>query len=220
MLCYFYPGKTPNPYMPEVSIISMKNNFCIACAGSKLIASGELREVAIATKKTMDSGNNSSILLFDDESQLVEIDFRGSMEEFKSKLEKTLTAITPKTNAVETKAEQQGPGRPKLGVVAREVTLMPRQWEWLGSQPGGASVTLRKLVEAARKANEGEDQKRRAREITYRFMSAMAGNEADFEEASRALFAKDKEKFDQLISPWGEDIKKHILMLSNASFHK
>lgn len=201
-------------------MISTKNNFCIAFAGSKLIASGELREVAIAAKKSIDAGNISSILLFDDESQLVEIDFRGSIEEFKSKLEKTLTAITPNSNTDETKTEQTGPGRPKLGVVAREVTLMPRQWEWLSSQPGGASVTLRKLVEGARKANEGEDQKRRAREITYRFMSAMAGNEAGFEEASRALFAKDKEKFDRLISPWGEDIRKHILMLSSVSFHE
>lgn len=201
-------------------MISTKNNFCIAFAGSKLIASGELWEVAIAAKKSIDAGNISSILLFDDESQLVEIDFRGSIEEFKSKLEKTLTAITPNSIADETKTEQTGPGRPKLGVVAREVTLMPRQWEWLSSQPGGASVTLRKLVEAARKANEGEDQKRRAREITYRFMSAMAGNEAGFEEASRALFAKDKEKFDRLISPWGEDIRKHILLLSSVSFHE
>lgn len=197
---------------------SAKDKFCIAFAGSKLIASGELRDVAIAAKKAIDAGDNSSILLFDDESKLVEIDFRGTMAEFKSKLEKTLAAQNSTTNIDESKAEHTGPGRPKLGVVAREVTLLPRQWEWLSSQPGGASVTLRRLVEAARKANQGEDQKRRAREITYRFMSAMAGNEPGFEEATRALFANDKEKFAAQRKSWPNDISSHIEVLASAAF--
>lgn len=201
-------------------MISAKNNFCIAFAGSKLIASGELKDVAVAAKRAIDSDANSTILLFDDESKLVEIDFRGTMAEFKSKLEKTLMPVIPTTNVDQSKSEHTGPGRPKLGVVAREVTLLPRQWQWLSSQPGGASVTLRKLVEAARKANQGEDQKRRAREITYRFMSAMAGNEPGFEEATRALFANDKEKFASEIENWPADVSAHINTLANDVFAK
>src|ERR1700739_3037247 len=48
-------------------------------------------------------------------------------------------------------AETARPGRPKLGVVAREVTLLPRHWDWLATQPGGGSVALRKLVGEARR---------------------------------------------------------------------
>ena len=84
---------------------------------------------------------------------------------------------------------------PKLGVVAREVTLLPRHWQWLGSQPGGASVAIRKLVEAARRANQEVDQRRQTQEAAYHFMSAMAGNLPNFEEASRALFANDRGRF-------------------------
>ncbi len=73
-------------------------------------------------------------------------------------------------------AEPRGRGRPKLGVVAREVTLLPRHWDWLNAQPGGASVALRKLVEQARRANGDADRARAAREAAYHFMSAMAGD--------------------------------------------
>lgn len=105
-------------------------------------------------------------------------------------------------------------GRPKLGVVAREVTLLPRHWDWLADQPGGASVALRKLVEEARRANGDRDRNRAARDAAYHFMSAMAGDLPDFEDASRALFAADRRKFGELIAPWPVDIRDHIIALA------
>ena len=111
-------------------------------------------------------------------------------------------------------AEPRGRGRPKLGVVAREVTLLPRHWEWLGAQPGGASVALRKLVDEARRANGDADRNRAARDAAYHFMSVMAGNLAGFEEASRALFADDRRRFVGLIAGWPDDIRDHVVKLA------
>ncbi|MEJ8853180.1 DUF2239 family protein [Variovorax robiniae] len=105
-------------------------------------------------------------------------------------------------------------GRPKLGVVAREVTLLPRHWDWLNRQPGGASVALRKLVEDARKVNAERDTVRASREATYRFMSAIAGHLPDFEEASRALFAGEQARFEALVAAWPQDVKTHLARLS------
>ncbi len=109
-------------------------------------------------------------------------------------------------------------GRPKLGVVAREVTLLPRHWEWLATQPGGASVALRKLVEDARRSNEGRDAARASREAAYRFMTEMAGDLPGFEEATRALFADDEARFESLVSPWPEDLKQYLAQLSAMSW--
>jgi hypothetical protein len=101
-------------------------------------------------------------------------------------------------------------------VVAREVTLLPRHWEWLNGQPGGASVALRKLVEQARRANGDADRQRAAREAAYHFMSAMAGNLPGFEEAARALFADDRRSFAARIAAWPADIRDHIVKLAYA----
>jgi uncharacterized protein len=102
--------------------------------------------------------------------------------------------------------------------VAREVTLLPRHWEWLATQPGGASVALRKLVEQARVANQGKDRQRRAQESAYRFLSAMAGNEAGFEEATRALFGGKAERFAAVIEGWPIDLREHVKKLAGAAF--
>ncbi len=91
-----------------------------------------------------------------------------------------------------------GPGRPKLGVVGREVTLLPRHWDWLSAQPGGASVTLRKLVEAARKQGQGEQKIRQTQDVAYRFMYAIAGDLPGFEEAARALYAWDLGRLEEI----------------------
>lgn len=112
----------------------------------------------------------------------------------------------------------RGVGRPKLGVVAREVTLLPRHWDWLGRQPGGASVALRKLVEDARHVHADRDTVRAAREATYRFMTAIAGDLPGFEEATRALFAGEEQRFGHLIEPWHADLRAHLKKLSAASW--
>ena len=115
-------------------------------------------------------------------SEPVEIDLRGTVDDVLARLGAAAGDAPP---------APRSPGRPKLGVVAREVTLLPRHWEWLASQPGGASVTLRKLVEAARKEQRRDDRRRAAQEATYRFALAMAGDEPGFEESMRALYAGD-----------------------------
>jgi hypothetical protein len=114
----------------------------------------------------------------------------------------------------------RGRGRPKLGVVAREITLLPRHWDWLNAQPGGASVALRKLVEEARHVNRGKDRRREAQESAYRFMSAMAGDEPGFEEASRALFAGNHETFKVAIRAWPADVRGHALHLAASAFQE
>jgi hypothetical protein len=185
---------------------------CTAFSGTTRIAAGELGGVALKAKAAADKGE--PVLIFDDAtSEPIELDFRGTGDDVLQRLAGAGPTETPPTAA-----EARGPGRPKLGVVAREVTLLPRHWEWLAAQPGGASVALRKLVEEARRANAGKDRIRQSQEAAYRFMSAMAGNRPGFEEATRALFAGDRNGFSCLIEPWPVDIRDHVGMLATAAF--
>ena len=178
---------------------------CTAFAGVRLIGTGSLGEVVGTTWKYLDGGGTEPVVIFDDEtSNTVEIDFRGSLEETLARLP-SAPADTPE--------RRPGPGRPKLGVVSREISLLPRHWEWLTTQPGGASVALRKLVEVARKENAGKDQARLRRDAAHRFMWAMAGDFEGFEEASRAFFAADYARFDQLIQAWPEGVRDHAKRL-------
>ena len=113
---------------------------------------------------------------------------------------------------------QRSVGRPRLGVVAREVTLLPRHWDWLNRQPGGASVALRRLVDEARHVHRERDALRAAREATYRCMTEMAGNLPGFEEATRALFAGDGTQFNLLIEPWPQDLRDYLQQLSASAW--
>jgi uncharacterized protein len=188
---------------------------CTAFKGSRRIASGELLEVARRTKEILDRGGVEPVLIFDDvTSEQVELDFRGTPEDVLERLAETRSeGEAASLAALPDRDVPRGPGRPKLGVIAREVTLLPRHWDWLNSQPGGASVALRKLVEEARRVNEGRDRVRRMQEAAYRFMSAMAGNLPDFEEATRALFASNQDRLHELIRTWPEDIQEHLIGL-------
>lgn len=181
---------------------------CTAFAGSRRIASGGLGEVALKIKEVIDGGEQAPVLIFDDATgEQVEVDVRGTAGDAADRF------AEPPSGGV-----SRGPGRPRLGVVAREVTLLPRHWDWLNGQPGGASVALRKLVEAARQANEGKDRARRSQEAAYRFMSALAGNLPGFEEAARALFAGARERFDEQVEPWPADIRDHAKSLAAVAF--
>lgn len=192
---------------------------CVVFEGMRRLASGELAEVALAAKRAFDRGGSAAILIFDDATGAqVDVDFSGSAEEVLKRLEaRGLLSAEPQPEAV---PSPRGPGRPRLGVVAHEVTLLPRHWEWLNEQSGGASVTLRKLVDAARHANEGKDRARRSREAAYRFISAMAGNLPDFEEAARALFAGDAARFDERIEPWPAGIRDLARKLAAEGLEK
>ena len=188
---------------------------CTAFQGTTRIASGPLAVVAAKVKTVMDDGEPSSVLIFDDvTSEPVEVDFRGSVDDVVKRIAgRSGGSLPPQPDQ-----QARGPGRPKLGVVAREVTLLPRHWEWLAHQPGGASVALRKLVEEARRANSGKDRLRDAQASAYRFISALAGNEPGFEEAARALFSGNGTRFSEATSAWPPDIRDHAMKLAAAVF--
>jgi hypothetical protein len=191
----------------------------IAFAGAHRIASGQLALVALKAKELIDRNDSAAILIFDDiTSEQVEIDFRGSAEQVLQRLSATETSASKAQETAASEQTARGPGRPKLGVIGREVTLLPRHWDWLNQQSGGASVALRKLVEEAKRRSEERDQKRRAQESAYRFMSAMAGNQANFEEATRAFFAGDQPRFEELSEPWQIDIRDHARTLAARAF--
>jgi hypothetical protein len=175
-----------------------------AFLGPRRVAEGPLPDVARVAAGLNPHGNEP-LLVFDGEGRQVELDLRGGPEEAAKRAAPDPAPATPR-----------GRGRPQLGVVAREVTLLPRHWEWLAAQPGGASVTLRKLVEEARRSGTGEAK--RAQERTYRFLTAIAGNLPRYEEALRALFGGDATRFDQAIADWPPDVRQHAHHLAEGAF--
>ena len=189
---------------------------CLAFEGDRRIASGDLREVASAAKETLERRKDASIIVFDgNTSATIEIDFRGSMADVLARLPDDAGAPIPAETAAG--AAPRGPGRPKLGVVAREVTLLPRHWEWLARQPGGASVAISKLVEQARRTGEDKDRIRQAQDAAYRFMSVTSGNKPHYEDAIRALFAGDATGFQDRIAEWPADIRGHTSRLAERA---
>jgi uncharacterized protein len=188
-------------------------NTCTAFGGVKRICSGTLSAVALQAKAVFDRGETAPVLIFDDATaNLIDVDYRGSRDDVLKRLLHEL----PQQARAEPEAVR-GPGRPRLGVVAREVTLLPRHWQWLSSQPGGASVALRKLVDEARRTNIEKDRVRQSQEAAYRFMSAMAGDAPGFEEAARALFAGDEHRFEQCVGVWPEDVRDHAKRLAKEA---
>lgn len=196
--------------------------------------SGPLIEVALAVKTAVEKGSSSSFLVFDDATgRVVDLDLRGTKADIIKRLSRPPRRVagrhvsdrtTPPQCGKEEASESRGRGRPKLGVVAREVTLLPRQWEWLAAQPGGASAVLRRLVDEAKRNGVPQQQRRAAQEAAYRFMLAIAGDLPGYEEATRALFADDRPKLERCIAHWPKDIRTHALELafdsSDRSTHK
>jgi uncharacterized protein len=189
----------------------------VAFGGDRRIAAGDLREVARAAKQALDRDSDITVLIFDGlTSHAVDLDFRGSVDDVLARL----PAAAPTADIGPASPPHRGPGRPKLGVVAREITLLPRHWEWLARQRGGASVAIRKLVDDARRGSEDKDRIREGQEAAYRFMSAMAGNKPHFEEAIRALFAPDPRRFRELIAGWPTDVRDHAARLADRAFRQ
>jgi hypothetical protein len=190
--------------MPPTKWVAFQNERCLA--------SGAPVDVARAVRAAVEERETPPILIFEDETgKRVDLDLSGSVDDVIARLS------TNEENSQQA-ASIRGPGRPKLGVVAREVTLLPRHWEWLANQPGGASVALRKLVDAARSANAPEDRKRRACESADRFMLAVAGDLPGYEEAARALYRGEGLKFDDIIATWPPDIRDHVRHLAHPAF--
>lgn len=186
---------------------------CTAFAESQQIATGDIYAVAREVKQQLDAGESRTLHIFEDATgKPVEIDFRGTIDDVLGRLSQRFSS--PDDLPAPAEEAPRGPGRPKLGVVGREVTLLPRHWEWLATQPGGASVTLRKLVEDARRERREADEVRQAKDATYRFMTALAGDLPGYEEATRALYAADEGRFSILIQPWPTDLAGHAKRLA------
>lgn len=180
-----------------------------AFAGVRRIARGPLDETVLQAKAALDAGEDAPILIFEDGTGAqLDFDWRGTPDDVRSRL-----ASHPHFAAPAAASARSGPGRPRLGVVSREVSLLPRHWTWLGEQPGGASATLRRLVDDARKRDTGREDPRRAREAASRFLWAVAGDLPGFEEATRALFAGDDGRLSQLVADWPADVRTHLAAL-------
>ena len=180
----------------------MDNSTYTAFLGWKRIASGSLEEMLRQTRKYLDRQRSDEMpLIFDDQTgKQVDFDMRGSVQD-------VLDRVAPKP-------VRTGPGRPKLGVTSREISLLPRHWEWLETQPNGASATLRRLVDEARKRDSGESRTRAAIDATGRVMTAIAGNLPGFEEAYRALYARDPMKLAQQVKAWPRDVREYLLAVN------
>ena len=186
--------------------------FCTAFSGQRRIATGSLASVVLKAKAVADLKEYPEIFIFDDATGvLIDIDFRGTPEQVVANLARRAEAGVFTGSA----PQKRNPGRPKLGVIAREVTLLPGQWDWLDEQAGGASAALRRLVHEAKK--EGKGRARQSQEAVYKFMTVMAGDLPGFEEALRAFYRKEKERFNGLIEPWPRDIRAHVKKLVAAA---
>lgn len=194
---------------------------CTAFAGTRLLASGALVDVALAIRMSGALDGAAPVLVFDDATgKVVDLDLRGTTAEIVTRLtehaalEELASATARKPAGDRAATPPRGRGRPRLGVVAREVTLLPRQWEWLATQPGGASQALRRLVDEARRADGGQTRRKAASEAAYRFLAALAGDLPGYEEALRALFARDAAAFAEHMHGWPSDIRGHALKLA------
>lgn len=179
---------------------------CAAFDGPILLARGPKEAVVAAIRQRLAEQPEARILAFDDRTgQVLDLDLREAPP-------------APGSDAPETGA--RGRGRPKLGVIAREVTLLPRHWEWLAAQPGGASPALRRLIDEARRCERGQTQARTAQEAAYRFMTALAGDLPGYEEALRALFAGEEARFAALIAAWPVDVRTYAQELAWGSLRE
>lgn len=183
--------------------------------GARRIDRAETADLLAAEQFRERDASSPQLLIFDDATgRIVDVDLRLSPPDILAGLD---GAVQP-GEAPETASPPRGPGRPKLGVVAREVTLLPRHWDWLAARPGGASVALRKLVDDARRAADGTDRIKKAQEAAYRFMQALAGDQPNYEDALRALYARDGVRFDALIEGWPDDVRTHARRLASPAF--
>jgi uncharacterized protein len=197
---------------------------CTAFAEFRQLASGPLIDVVLAAKEVIDRDPLTAALVFDDVTgRALEFDLRGTRADLVARLSQQRAPIgrpaaaeppAATDPAVVGAAEPRGRGRPRMGVVGREITLLPRQWEWLAAQPGGASVVIRKLVDEAKRTGGAVQKSRAAQEAAYRFMSAVAGDLPGYEEATRALFAGNRARFETQVSQWPESVRAYAARLA------
>ncbi|MDQ0320255.1 hypothetical protein QO002_002393 [Pararhizobium capsulatum DSM 1112] len=197
----------------------------MAFVGHRLILSGSLVEVTLAVKQAAEADGSQAILVFDDATgRLVDVDYRGTEADIAERVSQPALSYVgryrqPPEEPLDTaepaaRPSARGKGRPKMGVVAREVTLLPRQWEWLASQSGGASATLRRLVDNAKRSGNPRQQQRAGQDAAYHFMQAIAGDLPGYEEAIRAVFANDRPGVERCVAAWPHDIRTQAIRLA------
>lgn len=188
-----------------------------AFVGDRILERGDLDAVARACKAATDAGTAGLIRIFDDRTGgRVDLELEGTTQEVADRVAWLQAYMAVEGGATE--SAPRGRGRPKLGVVSREVTLLPRHWAWLDGQRGSASATLRRLVDEARKANQETDRIQKAQDVTYRFMYDLAGNTSAFEEAIRALYGGDKSRFEDETEHWARDVRDYARTLAADAF--
>ncbi len=163
--------------------------------GDKLFFEGALSDAAVAVHGLSAARQQKTVIFQSDTGAELDLDLRGSAAEVAKRYPKAIEAQPEEDNPAPQPPQARRRGRPKLGVVGREITLLPRHWQWLDTQRGGASAALRRLVDETRKANSGEDAARAAQGRTQRLLTTLAGNEPGFEEALRALYTRDAKGF-------------------------
>lgn len=189
------------------------SNIYTAFEGTKLLFQGDLSQVVLKVKKHLGSSENSTLLIFSDETgKTMDFNFHGSKQDVVKRLETFTTSqeIGPSS----------GPGRPRLGVVSREVSLLPNHWEWLATQTGGASATLRRLVEEARKKSAQSSSIKQVQERVYRVMSVIMGDYPGYEEALRALYKRDLKAFQIKTEDWPRDVREYLAKISKPIFEE
>ncbi|HEX5377558.1 MAG TPA: DUF2239 family protein [Phenylobacterium sp.] len=186
--------------------MSEAESYTLFTDGRRL-AKGDIRGVAIAAKTHADSSDRPMLALSDTTGRPVDFDLRGSVADVEARY---APAAAPQARS--------GRGRPKLGVTAREVTLLPRHWDWLSAQPGGASAALRRLVDQARRDNPDRARRLQAQEAAHRVITVLAGDLPDYEDALRAFYAGDVDGFQALVEPWPPDIRAYVLEHARAAW--
>lgn len=167
----------------------------VAFSNARRVAAGALTDVLPVLKRRHEKDASELVLVFEVETgRQVDFNLRRSLAELLEEAEPS---------------SPRGPGRPRLGVVSREVSLLPRHWDWLEQQPSGISAALRRLVEQAIKTEPGRERARRIRAALSQVLSAIAGNRPNYEEACRALFAGDAARFEALIERWPRDVRDY-----------
>jgi hypothetical protein len=185
-----------------------------AFAGTVQVAEGTLRDVALVVRERSVDPRRPLRIFDDTTGEVVQVDLHGTAEQVVARL----PADTDPEAEAGAGAMARGPGRPKLGVVSKEVTLLPRHWAWLGAQRGSVSATLRRLIDEARHMHEERDATRRAQDAAYRFISVIVGDDAAYEEAIRALYRGDAARFERETEPWAADVRAHCRKLAAAAF--
>jgi hypothetical protein len=181
----------------------------LAFAGDEIIARGKLPDVALAVHRALRSGEQRSVIVLESAtSQVVDLDLRGSDQDIVQRL-----GPAADCTSIESPNRAPGPGRPRLGIVSREVSLLPRHWDWLKSQRGGASATLRRLVDEARNQSRGRDETSRLQEAIDRYLRVMAGDRPNYEEALRAFYAHRDADLRDLVAAWPADVRSHLDVL-------